>query len=348
MAAPARRSAAVVPRPRGAGPRALARARRLPRVAAPPRGRRAVGLLRGAADRQRPPGLPPRPRARVQGHLPALQDDARLLRRAQGRLGLPRAAGRDRRRAAARASQNKAEIEAYGIAEFNQRAASRSSSSWRTGTALTERIGFWIDLDDAYRTLDPTTSSRSGGRCAQIWRQGPALRGPQGRALLPALRHGAVLATRSRWATRTSSTRSVYVRFPVVEDGGPLQAGDELLVWTTTPWTLVSNAAVAVDPELTYVRAKAGRRTRPSCSPRRSSSACSAEGAEVLDRFPGAALDGVRYEPPFPLHRRRRLRRARPHRPARRLRHRRGRHRPRAHRDRLRRGRLPPGRSSTA
>ena len=50
----------------------------------------------------------------------------------------------------------------------------------------------------------------------------------------------------------------VYVRLPVVEDGGPLQAGDELLVWTTTPWTLVSNAAVAVDPELIYVRAKAG------------------------------------------------------------------------------------------
>ena len=51
---------------------------------------------------------------------------------------------------------------------------------------------------------------------------------------------------------------SVYVRLPVVEDGGPVQAGDELLVWTTTPWTLVSNAAVAVDPELVYVRAKAG------------------------------------------------------------------------------------------
>ena len=49
-----------------------------------------------------PPGGPPRPVARLQGHLPALQDDARAPRRAQGRLGLPRPAGRDRRREAAR------------------------------------------------------------------------------------------------------------------------------------------------------------------------------------------------------------------------------------------------------
>ncbi len=73
----------------------------------------------------------------------------------------------------------------------------------------------------------------------------------------------------------------------------------------------------------------------------------------MLDRFPGAALDGVRYEPPFPFLAGPRVGRARPHGPARRLRVRRRRHRPRAHGDRLRRGRLParralrPGRSST-
>ena len=53
---------------------------------------------------------------------------------------------------------------------------------------------------------------------------------------------------------------SVYVRFPVIEPAGALREGDALLVWTTTPWTLVSNAAVAVDPELTYVRTADGVR----------------------------------------------------------------------------------------
>src|SRR5215218_7197841 len=71
----------VIPATRGADPRALARARRLPRVAAPPRGRPALRLLRGAADRQRAPRLAPRPGARVQGRVPPLQDDARLLLR---------------------------------------------------------------------------------------------------------------------------------------------------------------------------------------------------------------------------------------------------------------------------
>ena len=69
------------------------------------------------------------------------------------------------------------------------------------------------------------------------------------------------------------------------------------------------------------------------------------EGVQVLDRFPGAALDGVRYEPPFPFLPAQRVRRARAHRAARGLRLRRGRHGPRAHRDRLRRGRLPARRA---
>ena len=137
---------------------------------------------------------------------------------------------------------------------------------------------------------------------------------------------------------------SVYVRFKVARDGGPLQAGDELLIWTTTPWTLVSNAAVAVDPELIYVRAKTGTLEAPVVLAEALVEQVLGDPAnvQILERFPGAAIDGVRYEPPFGYLARRRLRRARPHGPARRLRHRRRRHRPRAHGDRLRRGRLPP------
>ena len=59
---------------------------------------------------------------------------------------------------------SKEDIERYGIAEFNRQcreAVLEHLEDWR---ALTERIGYWVDLDDAYYTLDPTTSSRSGGR----------------------------------------------------------------------------------------------------------------------------------------------------------------------------------------
>ena len=280
-------------------------------------GRRAVGLLRGPADRQRPPGLPPRARARLQGHLPALQDDARLLRRAQGRLGLPRAAGRDRGRAAARH---------HAPSTRSRPTASPSSTSecresvfefLEDWNALTERIGFWIDLDDAYRTLDTDYIESVWWALRQICGQGPALRGPQGRALLPALRHRAVQRTRSRWATRTSSTRRVYVRFP-----SPRTAA------RCRPATSCSSG------RRRRGRSSPTRRSRstpssPTCARRRAAGRAvrARRGARrararrrsrrSLDRFPGAALDGVRYEPPFPLHRGRRLRRARPHRAAR-------------------------------
>src|SRR5687767_9160210 len=66
---PPRRSPPELPRPGREGHAALARPRRLPGVGAPPRGRRAVGLLRGSADRERPARLAPRPQPRLQGHL---------------------------------------------------------------------------------------------------------------------------------------------------------------------------------------------------------------------------------------------------------------------------------------
>src|SRR5947209_5367603 len=90
---------------------------------------------------------------------------------------------------------------------------------------------------------------------------------------------------------------SVYVRLPVREDHGQAKRGDELLVWTTTPWTLVSNAAVAVDPELTYVRARDQDHTvilAEALAER-----VLGQRAEVLDRFKGRDLVGVHYEPPF-------------------------------------------------
>ena len=99
---------------------------------------------------------------------------------------------------------------------------------------------------------------------------------------------------------------SVYVKLPVTEvppsddiPESPLRAGDRLLVWTTTPWTLITNAAVAVGPEIEYVRARSRARTRCMCSPRTSSSGVLGEEAEVLAHFPGSALAGTRYEPPF-------------------------------------------------
>ncbi|HEX8976602.1 MAG TPA: isoleucine--tRNA ligase [Solirubrobacteraceae bacterium] len=194
----------------------------------------------------------------------------------------------------------KADIERYGIAEFNARCRQKVLSHVEDWNRLTERIGFWIDLDDAYRTLD-------AGYVESVWW---ALKEIDKRDLL--YEKLKVVPYCTRCGTTLSSHElgqpdvyrdvvdpSVYVRLPVDRPAGRARQGDELLVWTTTPWTLVSNAAVAVDAELSYVRARA-----PGGPVQVTAEALVekvlGEGAEILERFPGAELVGAGYEPPFP------------------------------------------------
>src|SRR5687768_13658494 len=195
--------------------------------------------------------------------------------------------------------ENKKEIEAYGIAEFNQQCRESVFEYLEDWNALTERIGFWVDLDDAYRTLDATYVESVWWALRQIYDKGLLYEGHKVVPYCPGC--GTALSSHEvAMGYRTVTDPSVYVRFGVVEDGGRLQRGDELLVWTTTPWTLVSNAAVAVDPELTYVRAKTGPLEAPVVLAEALVERVLGGGeVKVLERFPGAALDGVRYEPPF-------------------------------------------------
>jgi isoleucyl-tRNA synthetase len=196
---------------------------------------------------------------------------------------------------------NKHDIERYGIAEFNQKCRESVFRYLEDWNRLTERIGFWVDLDNAYRTLDPTYIESVWWALRQIYDKDLLYEGHKVVPYCP--RCGTALSSHElAQGYKDVIDPSVYVRFPVAEDGGPLQAGDELLVWTTTPWTLVSNAAVAVDPELTYVRAKTGALDTPVVLAEALVERVLGDASEiqVLARFPGAALDGVRYEPPFP------------------------------------------------
>ncbi|MGH2839901.1 MAG: isoleucine--tRNA ligase, partial [Solirubrobacteraceae bacterium] len=196
--------------------------------------------------------------------------------------------------------QSKEEIERYGIAEFNQKCRESVFTFLEDWNALTERIGFWLDLDNAYRTLDPDYVESVWWALKQIADKGLLYEGYKVVPYCP--RCGTALSSHElALGYQDVVDPSVYVRFEVAQDGGPLQAGDELLVWTTTPWTLVSNAAVAVDPELIYVRAKTGALEAPVVLAESLVEHVLGEGVHILDRFPGAALDGVRYNAPFPF-----------------------------------------------
>ena len=239
--------------------------------------------------------------------------------------------------------KEKDEIEAYGIAEFNQRCREsvfRYVDDW---ARLTERIGFWIDLDDAYVTLRNEYIESVWWSLRKIWDDGRLYQGHKVVPYCP--RCGTALSSHEvAQGYQDVEDPSVYVKLPVP---GPavasVEPGDKLLVWTTTPWTLISNAAVAVGPEIEYARVRPQGADEVFVVAKRLVERVFGEGAEVLATFPGTALAGTALRAAVRLHHR--LRAARPHRPRGRLRLHRGRHGPRPHRDRVRRGRLPPRRA---
>ena len=201
---------------------------------------------------------------------------------------------------------SKDDIERYGIAEFNAKCREKVLSHVAEWNRLTERIGFWVDLNDAYRTLDPSYVESVWWALKTIHEKGLLYEKLKVVPYCP--RDQVTLSSHELGqpgAYQDVVDPSVYVRLPVTSTpapaaGGraPAQVGDELLVWTTTPWTLVSNAAVAVHPELTYVRARYdGDRIAIVAS--ELVEKVLGEDAEVLERFAGAELVGTAYEPPF-------------------------------------------------
>ena len=188
---------------------------------------------------------------------------------------------------------SKEDIERYGIAEFNRQcreAVLEHLEDWR---ALTERIAYWVDLDDAYYTFDPGYVESVWWALKTLWDRDLLY---EGHKVVPyCARCGTALSSHEvAQGYEDVEDPSVYVRFPVTQPAGALRAGDTLVVWTTTPWTLVANAAVAVDPELTYVRAAGGEVVAEALAER-----VLGEGVEIVDRFPGREMLGAGYDPPF-------------------------------------------------
>ena len=200
---------------------------------------------------------------------------------------------------------SKAEIEEYGIAEFNARCRESVFRYVEEWNRLTERIGFWIDLDDPYVTLTDDYIESVWWSLRQIWDAGRLYERHKVVPYCP--RCGTALSSHEvAQGYHDIVDPSVYVRLPVtsvppadeIPESG-VQEGDNLLVWTTTPWTLISHAAVAVGPEIEYVRADPPGSDEVVIVARPLADRVLGEGWTELASFPGSALEGVRYEAPF-------------------------------------------------
>ncbi|HWH35969.1 MAG TPA: isoleucine--tRNA ligase [Acidimicrobiales bacterium] len=193
--------------------------------------------------------------------------------------------------------RSKQEIEAYGIAEFNARCRASVSRYVEDFVTLTRRSGTWIDTDDAYWTLSRDYMESVWWLVRQLWDEGLLYEGHRVSPYCP--RCGTALSSHEMGQPdvyRQVSDPSVYVRFPLVDDDA------DLVVWTTTPWTLVSNVAVAAGPELGYVRVHEPEgRDLIMAEPAAERFFGPDAPYDVVQRLAAADLVGRRYRRPFEL-----------------------------------------------
>ncbi|WP_437642077.1 isoleucine--tRNA ligase [Sorangium sp. So ce854] len=193
----------------------------------------------------------------------------------------------------------KADIERYGVEPFISRCVDsvfRYTEAWES---LTDKIGFWVDLDSAYVTYHRSYVESVWWALSQLHKKGLLYRGhrvcwwwPQGGTALSAAEVGSNY--------KTVDDPSVFVAFPLVDE-----PDTALCAWTTTPWTLPSNGYAAVRPEFDYVVVDAGG-AAPAAGKLIVAAALREELAKkfkrdlpVLRELKGSDLIGKRYRPPF-------------------------------------------------
>jgi isoleucyl-tRNA synthetase len=189
---------------------------------------------------------------------------------------------------------SKQEIEEFGIAEFNARCRASVFEYVEEWEGLTERIGFWVDMKDPYVTLEDDYIESVWWSLRKLWDEDRLYEGHKVVPYCP--RCGTALSSHEvAQGYKDVEDPSIYVRFPLLGEDGA-ESGESLLIWTTTPWTLPGNVAVAAAPEVTYVRARIGGETVVLAEPLVEK--VLGEGAEIADRFPGSELVGRAYSGP--------------------------------------------------
>ena len=187
----------------------------------------------------------------------------------------------------------KTQIREFGIEEFNRRCRESVQRYVEEWAALTERMGMWLDTAGAYWTLTNGYIETVWWLVRQMWDKGLLY---EGFKVVPYCgRCGTALSSHEvAQGYQDIVEDSVYVRFPVID------RDFDLLVWTTTPWTLISNVAAAVGPEVDYVRVRRPGVERDVVLGRDRVEAVLGEGGwEVVDELTAGDLNGLRYERPF-------------------------------------------------
>jgi isoleucyl-tRNA synthetase len=193
----------------------------------------------------------------------------------------------------------KREIEAIGVARFNEVCRGSVFTYKEDWERFSERIGYWLDYSRPYVTYERDYVESVWWILKRLSEKGLLYRGHKSVPYCP--RCGTALSSHEvAQGYEEVYDPSLYFLLPLVDANGEVDAeGRAFLVWTTTPWTLPSNVAIAVNPDLVYAEVEhEGRRL--ILAEGRVEPLFGAE-AKVLRRYPAAELVGQRYRRPFDI-----------------------------------------------
>jgi len=191
---------------------------------------------------------------------------------------------------------NKQQIEEYGIDKFNELCRKSVFTYIQDWEKLTDRIAFWVDLDNAYVTYTNDYIESVWWILKNFWEKDLLYKGYKVVPYCP--RCGTPLSDHEVALGYDEATDpSVFVRMPLVD-----KSDTSLLVWTTTPWTLPANVAVAAHPDVDYVtveRDNNGTKEKLILAKALLEKVFKDEEVKVVDTFKGKKLKGLKYKPLF-------------------------------------------------
>ncbi|MDP9372509.1 MAG: isoleucine--tRNA ligase [Chloroflexota bacterium] len=190
--------------------------------------------------------------------------------------------------------KSKRDIEGYGIAAFVEKCKERVWKYADLQTKASQRLGYWMDWDNSYYTMSDENNYTIWHFLKVCHERGWIYKGHD---VMPWCPRCATGMSEHEIVTEGYEERthtSVYVRLPLTTPG---REGESLLVWTTTPWTLTSNVAAAVHPDLVYLKVRQGDRVLYVAQ---GAAAEALQGPyETLGELPGRDLLGLEYRGPF-------------------------------------------------
>jgi len=187
--------------------------------------------------------------------------------------------------------EDKQAIETYGVAKFNEeckKSVFRYEHAW---VDMTQRIAFWLDMDNPYITLKNEYIESVWWSLQQAWKKKLLYRGHKVVPYCP--RCGTALSTHEiSQGYKVIEDPSIFVKFKMKNGEG------YFLAWTTTPWTLISNVALAVHPKEPYIKIQLNGEVL-ILAEQRATILLKDQEYKILDRFMGKELEYKEYEPLF-------------------------------------------------